>query len=339
MTIADLPRSDTPTQGRTLSDVLGDAQSLSVVRSNSSTIATSFDPLDTVLGGGLRRHDMTIIGGRPGVGKTVAGLQWARAAAIDGATAIVISYEHDPATILGRLFAMEVGLLGAGGSDRNRPDELTHLVRQVMAEGWSLNDDVGRHPIVRAALARLETYADNLLLVPGSTRHTDLDMIDQLLTEHATDRTLLVVDYIQKVPVFVDTVNENDRLRVVAEGLKQLAIDHPVSLLAVAAANESGLNQKRVRLESLRGAQSIGYECDVLMMLNSKWSAVSRKHITFDLNNAENFKKYVVFSVEKNRTGPDNIDLEFEKVFEHYHFKPRGQFVSERLIDGSIVLD
>ncbi len=340
MALSDLQSEVSVPVGVKLAELLEGPNSLSLVPERVTSVATGFDPLDTVLGGGLKLHDMVVLGGRPGVGKTIAGLQWARSAAMSGATAIVVSYEHDAATIFGRLFAMEVGMLGVeAGSNSSVSGDLSQIVRHVMSGDWMLNDEVGRHPLVRAALARLTTFSENLVLVPGSTKRTDLAMIEQIVQQHATDQTLVVVDYIQKVPDFTEAASEQARIRSVAEGLKQVAIDNPVSILAIAAANEGGLDQKRIRLEHLRGAQSLAYECDVLMMLNSKWSAVSRKHITFDPQNAEEFKKYVVFSVEKNRTGPDFIDLEFEKAFQHYRFEPRGRFVSERLIDGAMVLE
>ena len=340
MTLSNLPTHAPDETGVKLADLLHESRSLALVPERATTIPTGFDPLDTALGGGLRLHDMVVIGGRPGVGKTVAGLQWARTAALDGATAIVVSYEHDAATILGRLMAMEVGILGIEtGAAADPGNELSGIVQAVMSGDWIINDKVGRHPLVRAAFARLETYADNLVLVPGSTKHTDLAMLENMVERHGTDRTMLMVDYIQKVPEFTGVFNDEARIRHVAEGLKQVAIDNNTAVLAVAAANGRGLDQKRIRLEHLRGAQSLAYECDVLLMLNSKWSAVSRKHITFDLTNAEDFKKYVVFSIEKNRTGPDFVDLEFEKAFQQYRFEPRGRFVSERLIDGAMVLE
>ncbi len=344
MTITDLrddsAPGDSPRMGVSLASLLTDASSLALVPERADATATGFDPLDTVLGGGLRLHDMIVIGGRPGVGKTVAGLQWARSAAMAGTTAVVVSYEHDEATMLGRLFAMEVGMLGIGqGAGDGLSSDVAHVVQRVMNGQWVINDEVGRHPLVRAALSRMETYAHNLVIVSGSTKRTDLAMLEELVAHHATERALLVVDYIQKVPDFSGDHDEQEHIRIVAEGLKQVAIDYPVTVLAIAAATGAGLDRKRVRLEHLRGAQSLGYESDVVMMLNSKWTAVSRKHIAFDPINAEEFKKFVVFTIEKNRTGADGINLEFEKAFSQYRFEPRGRFVSERLIDEGIVTE
>jgi hypothetical protein len=38
-----------------------------------------------------------------------------------------------------------------------------------------------------------------------------------------------------------------------------------------------------------------------------------------------------VFSIEKNRNGTSDIDLEFVKEFGYYRFDPLGTWVAERL--------
>ncbi len=47
-------------------------------------VPTGFSALDRVLVGGLRTQNLTLIGGRPGAGKTIALLQWARSMALAG---------------------------------------------------------------------------------------------------------------------------------------------------------------------------------------------------------------------------------------------------------------
>src|ERR671933_582132 len=68
------------TAPRTVADVLSDmdyeirsGQALDLV-----PISTHFDPLDSVLGGGVRAGDLVLVGGRPGVGKPIVTFQWDR---------------------------------------------------------------------------------------------------------------------------------------------------------------------------------------------------------------------------------------------------------------------
>ena len=55
-----------------------------------------------------------------------------------------------------------------------------------------------------------------------------------------------------------------------------------------------------------------------------------------NLTNAEHFREWVVVSIEKNRNGMDNVDLEFRKHFEHSRFDPNGSSVIEQLVDERI---
>ena len=125
-------------------------------------LPTDMEPLDRLLGGGFGRNDLVLLGGHPGVGKTIAALQWARAMARSGAKVVVASFEHDQRTLLGRLIALEVGMLEVG-SDTTTMDA---LMRGIIDGRIGSGSDVGRHPLVRAALAQVETYAGNLVLLP-----------------------------------------------------------------------------------------------------------------------------------------------------------------------------
>ena len=50
-----------------------------------------------------------LLGGKPGVGKTIACLQWARTMAQNGIVALYLSFEHDDITLLTRLLSCELG--------------------------------------------------------------------------------------------------------------------------------------------------------------------------------------------------------------------------------------
>src|SRR4029079_15940769 len=91
-------------------------------QSRAAQFSTGFNPLDDVLSGGIRAQDLVLVGGRPGVGKTVASVQWARWMAMQGHTAIYVCYEPSPQSLLGRLLALELGSLA-------RRDEVVELTR------------------------------------------------------------------------------------------------------------------------------------------------------------------------------------------------------------------
>ena len=70
--------------------------------------------------------------------------------------------------------------------------------------------------------------------------------------------------------------------------------------------------------------------------MNDKFDVVARHHLMYNLANAETYREWVVISIEKNRNGVDNVDLEFQKRFEHSMFDSDGSSVTEQLIDERI---
>lgn len=79
------------------------------VLARSAPLSTGFDVLDASLGGGLTATELLLLGGLPGVGKTVAALQMARNLARDGHPVVYACYEHTVGDLLVRLLLMELG--------------------------------------------------------------------------------------------------------------------------------------------------------------------------------------------------------------------------------------
>lgn len=301
-----------------------------------AVLPTGFDPLDQVLEGGLRVQDLTLVGGLPGVGKTVATLQWARHLASHGYTAIYVCYEHDPVSLLTRLLLSEIGGLSRGGVTVTDQGRLRSLVRDVAVGTCRLDDVAASDPLVGAAYQRLASYADRLWLVAGSATDTDLAALRAMTAERRDDRTALLVDYLQKVAVPEVGLADTDRIHRVAAGLKEIALDERVAVVAVVAGDGEALDTRRMRVHHLRGSGALAYEADVILMLNEKFTAVSKLHTAYDPVRAEGFKGEVVVTIEKNRDGPARLDMEFRKDFEHYRFVPAGVFVADRLVDESM---
>ena len=294
--------------------------------------ATGFDPLDSVLHGGFRTHDLVLVGGLPGVGKTVATLQWARSVARAGGHAIFVCYEHDEAVLLSRLLTLEIGA-AASPDDIVQLDELREALYRYAYGAPRDGDDLEARVLFRTARERLAEYADRIWLVRGSGSHTTLTDLEQLVEQHAGERTVLFVDYLQKVAVHPEPADEAEKITRVTEGLKELALQHDVAIVAVVAASQVGLDAARIRLHHLRGSSALAYECDLAIILNEKFRTVAKAHLAYDGTRAERFKRQVVFSIEKNRGGPSLVDVEFTKDFQNYRFDPHGGFVQERLVD------
>ena len=295
-------------------------------------VPTGFDVLDEVLSGGLRTGELVLLGGPPGVGKTITALQWARNLAIDGHMAVFACYEHEPATLLLRLLALEAGELGG---DAQISASLEQALMAGDRAGRSLEEVLATTTHGSAALERLRTYAGNLMLVRASGSRTSLDELADLVRPYLRPETTaaLFVDYLQKIPLHPEPDTEAEKVTRTVEGIKDLALDLEVPVVLLSAVDAEGMRAQRLRLYHLRGSSAIAFESDVVIMLNEKTRAVSKVHLSYDANAARGFREWIVLSIEKNRGGPNLIDLEFRKDFGHYRFHPQGGIVKEKLVD------
>jgi replicative DNA helicase len=151
---------------------------------------------------------------------------------------------------------------------------------------------------------------------------------------------MVVVDYLQKVKLDGGSDVEAERVTVVVEGLKDLALDAKVPVLAIVAADKEGLETgKRLRAQHLRGSTALAYEADVLLVLAHKYQIIARHHLVFDSGAAERWKDWAVVSVEKNRNGRDGIDLEFRKRFDQSRYEQDGSMVAEKLVDERLYVE
>ena len=124
------------------------------------------------------------------------------------------------------------------------------------------------------------------------------------------------------------------------EGLKDLALELNVPVLAVVAADKEGLvSGKRMRVHNLRGSSALAYEADTVLIMNDKYDVVARHHLVYNVGNAERFHGWAVLTIEKNRSGLDKIDLEFEKRFDQGRFEVNGKQVAEQLVDERVFVE
>lgn len=308
-------------------------------------VPLGFDPLDEALGGGLRPRELLLLGGSQGVGKTTMAFQMARnIAASEEANCLYVCYEHDEENLTQRLLAMES--VDPYSQDFQLGVTVRDLAHQIMAgrrrgnEG--LYDLLQTDPRSATALERLRHYGHRMFLLKGSSARTTLAAINALVEAHrvrSDERLVLFVDYLQKVPVVPEPPTEQERITKVVEGLKELAMSFEIPVVAVVASDREGLKAKRMRAHHFAGGSALAYEADVILMLSDKYDTVARVHIEFNPHKAQSYRDWVVCSIEKNRSGRDIVDMEFEKRFSYCCLNPNGNFVTEKLIDERVYVE
>jgi replicative DNA helicase len=294
-------------------------------------IGTGFEPLDTVLEGGLLPGEVVLLGGQPGVGKTVCALQWARNIAAQSCDVTYACFEHDEATLLNRLLIQELACL-ANSVDSTELVRARAVVKELMLGVVSLRQAVARCPVIERAIGALESTLPHLRLLRASSGRTTPAVLEALTQDHVGMGGVLFVDYLQKVPI-AGAATLDERIYRSMEAMKELAVAKQITVVALSAAGASGIAADRLRMSDLRGAEALAHECDVAIVMNQKSTAVSSRHLKFDLTQLDEARRRTVLSIEKNRRGEVDVHLEFVKDFANFRFEPRGAFLTEAMND------
>lgn len=300
-----------------------------------------FQPLDAVVGGGLRPGELLVIGGPSGVGKTIFGLQAARNVVHhdDKTAALYICYEHDRTHLLSRLLCLESR--EQGGLDAGLTlVKLNGLAVQANDSGGVLSR-LRRERRYAPAVEAVERYAARLQIVKASGLNSTLAQISNWAwsLSRTSKNALMVVDYLQKIPVESRALQpETEVTAYLTQGLKELAMETGLRIIAIAAADRAGLKSKRMRFSDLRGSSAIQYEADIGLIMNNKYAIISREHMIYNPQQAGTLRNWIVLTVEKNRAGQAAVDMEYQLDAAHFRLISQGGFVHEHLIDDRITL-
>lgn len=348
-----LKKSTTSHLPRTLSQVLSEANEKIMQGDlvDYVPISTGFDPLDGLIGGGLRKTELILLGGAQGIGKTIATLQIARNIAMrPDHYAFYLSYEHTEAHLMHRLLCLES--INPPELELTNGIKLRDMYQIIVAQRakkymgrtggkGSLQAILREHPKTAPAIGRMMRYSDRLILLKASPAVTNLRSIKEMvarLADATGGNVTVFVDYLQKIAVHPERPrDENDKVTIIVEGLKDIALSLDVPVWSIVAADREGLKSKRIHLYHLRGSSALDYESDIALIMNNKYQILAKDHVTFNPYTAKQYRNWVVWTVEKNRAGRAMMDIEFELHAQNFAFNPRGQQVKQQLIDDKII--
>lgn len=208
----------------------------------ADTVPTGFPSADALLGGGLRRGDLVVLGGDIGSGKSALAMAFAVRAAARGASVGYLSGEMTVERLTERALAME---------GRVTVDELRN---------GSLDDET--HASVAAASIRLRDRAP----VFAHMADTGVPGVSDFTVEHL-GLELLVVDCLQSMATGA-TILDEELARATRE-LKELAIRRGTTILLVShmAIPPRGRPDPRPRLEDFGALGAVRQHADVLLAI------------------------------------------------------------------------
>ena len=243
-------------------------------------IPTGFQELDIILGQGLQRKDLVIVGARPSIGKTSFSLTVAYNAAKAGYKSLFISCEMDDTEIFDRLLGFHTKI------------PVTSIIRGSV-----------KKEEIEQAYSELKTLPLSIIHLSKGTSGD----VHAIAAKHRTLQglDLLVVDYLSYLSDY-DEESEVLRLGKITKSLKMTANILDCAVLAphqLSRRIERRSEGKREQplLSDLRDSGHIEQDSDVVLFLNR------------DLLGEEGGAR-TTLRIGKNRTGQVGIiDLKFDK--------------------------
>jgi replicative DNA helicase len=214
-------------------------------------VSTGFDELDNYLSG-LQRSDFIILGARPSLGKTALCLDIVRNAAIKTKTPVgIFSLEMSRDQVIDRIIAAEA------------------QVALWKLRTGRLSDDI-EFEMIQEALDRLSQAPIFIDDTPSANIIQIRSMARRLQAEQGLG--LLVIDYLQLIQPRTNVENMVQAMTEVSRGLKGLARELEVPILAAAQLSRA-VEQRDVkipRLSDLRESGSLEQEADVVLFIYRK---------------------------------------------------------------------
>src|SRR6266511_3249230 len=266
---------------------------------SGDTVPTGFPSVDRLLGGGLRRRDLVVLGGDIGSGKSALALGLALRVARQGA-----------GEAGGAGGTREAGAAGEGGVAffSGEMDEERLTERALAIEGRVAVDELRSARLSdqsRASLGGAAVRLRGLHLTTLPLAAPDFETMAQRL-DPLRGLALVVVDYLQLVPSPAGTARstQDEDLALVLQRLKALALERRVALLVVAQLPrfEGKRQNPRPHLDDFGHMEAIKQNADVVL-------GIYREEMYRPGGGVEGATELLV---AKNRNGPTGfVDLYF----------------------------
>lgn len=236
-------------------------RALKEAEDDTARVRCGIDPIDAALGP-LFIRDLTIVAGRPGMGKSVFGQNYARGASERGHAAVMFSLEMRAEQLGARALAEMTFEPGTGRGA---------VPLDVVLARHKSREQVRR---LLEAKDRLDALPFEVVDVPGCTVAKLNTLIRRWKRRYAAQGKkleLVVVDYLQlMIPDFrVRGGDRTEAITYISQGLKRAAKANDVHIIALSQLSRAveQREDKRPHLSDLRDSGSIEQDADNVLFL------------------------------------------------------------------------
>ena len=209
---------------------------------NPDTVATDFPGVDRILGGGLRRRDLVVLGGDVGVGKSSLALAMALRVAARGERVVFYSGEMDEERLLERALAIEARI------------RVNDIRRGALADE------------ARAALGAVAVRLRDWPLVLQPVEGGFDALVERIRAQRAA---LAVVDYLQVLPPPAGAHGQDEQDAAAVRLLKECALGAECALLLTAQLPRHNPKRRDLRpnLDDFGAIGAVKFHADVVLGL------------------------------------------------------------------------
>lgn len=207
------------------------------------SLRTGYLDLDKIIEG-LHEQELTLLGARPGVGKTAFSLQMAEHIAKKGVYVYFVSLEMSRKQLGNRIIAREAGID-------------SHVLRM----GWLTEENFAKINEVAGNVADIKMCIDS-----ESTTIQDIeDKANELKQEK--DLGLVVIDYLQLLKSRNKFTNREQEVADISRRLKLLSKELDIPVVALCQLNRETEKRRRPLLADLRESGSLEQDADNVIFL------------------------------------------------------------------------
>lgn len=280
-------------------------------------IGYSLDPfhfLNTAISG-FRRGFMYAIAGAPRRGKTTFMLDVATSVATNNKMPVLFfTYEQTKKNLTYRLLAKE---------SRLNPDSLQRK---------KIRSDMIMDAKFMGGWKKMQAYMDYFYIVEA----TKVDTIDRIrayaynaMQDFDTDKIMIFIDYIQKMPLSRNYMDEKFKVEEISTELKALCIELNNPIMAVSSLSKEGCmidaseTAERPTMYHCKGSGDLEYDLDCAMIQAKDWGDTREMHQQL-AHKAEEMGKdstriprvdVVNLYLDKNRDAPEGIFSVMQYLF------------------------